>query len=46
MERRLVAILAADVIGYGRLMGKDKAGILEGARSGREELISVQIARA
>jgi len=25
MERRLAAILAADVVGYGRLMGKDEA---------------------
>ncbi len=27
MERRLAAILAADVVGYTRLMGKDEAGI-------------------
>ncbi len=26
MERRLVAILAADVVGYSRLMGEDEAG--------------------
>ncbi len=32
IERRLAAILSADVVGYGRLMGKgkDKAGTLEG----------------
>lgn len=28
MERRLSAILAADVVGYSRLMGKDEAGTL------------------
>lgn len=30
IERRLAANLSADVVGYGRLMGKDKAGTLEG----------------
>ena len=28
MERRLTAILAADVVGYSRLMGIDEAGTL------------------
>ena len=28
MERRLAAILAADVVGYTRLMGADEAGTL------------------
>ena len=28
MERRLTAILAADVVGYSRLMGADEAGTL------------------
>ncbi len=28
MERRLAAILAADVVGYSRLMGRDEAGTL------------------
>ena len=28
MERRLVAILAADVVGYSRLIGADEAGTL------------------
>ena len=27
MERRLAAILVADVAGYSRLMGKDEAGM-------------------
>ncbi len=29
MERRLAAILVADVVGYTRLMGADEAGTLE-----------------
>ncbi len=28
MERRLAALLAADVVGYSRLMGADEAGTL------------------
>jgi class 3 adenylate cyclase len=28
MERRLVAILAADVVGYSRLVGEDEEGTL------------------
>jgi class 3 adenylate cyclase len=28
LERRLAAILAADVVGYSRLMGEDEAGTL------------------
>jgi adenylate cyclase len=27
LERRLAAILAADVVGYSRLMGADEAGL-------------------
>jgi hypothetical protein len=33
--RRLAAILAADVVGYSRLMGEDKAGTL-GVREHRD----------
>ena len=28
MQRRLAAILSADVVGYARLMGEDEAGTL------------------
>jgi class 3 adenylate cyclase len=28
VERRLAAILAADVVGYGRLVGADEAGTI------------------
>jgi TolB-like protein/class 3 adenylate cyclase/Flp pilus assembly protein TadD len=38
MQRRLAAILAADVVGYSRLMGKDEAGVLAELRRLREEL--------
>jgi adenylate cyclase len=36
MERRLAAILAADVVGYSRLMEADEAGTLAALKSHRE----------
>jgi adenylate cyclase len=39
VERRLVAILAADVVGYSRLMRADEAGTLAHLKVLREELI-------
>src|SRR5438046_646963 len=44
MERRLTAILAADVVGYSRLMGADEAGTLAALKSVRTELIDDKIA--
>jgi adenylate cyclase len=44
VERRLAAILAADVAGYSRLMGEDEAGTLSRLRSHRRELIDPKIA--
>ncbi len=44
MERRLTAILAADVVGYSRLMEADEAGTLAALKSLRSELIDPQIA--
>src|SRR5207248_6432180 len=44
MERRLTAILAADVVGYSRLMAKDEAGTLETMKAIRNELIERKIA--
>jgi TolB-like protein/class 3 adenylate cyclase len=44
VERRLAAILAADVAGYSRLMGKDEAGTLARLRGHRRELIDPEIA--
>src|SRR5436305_5623958 len=43
VERRLTAILAADVAGYSRLMGEDEAGTLARLRSHRRELIDPKI---
>jgi TolB-like protein len=39
MERRLAAILAADVVGYGRLMQADEAGTLAALKSRRSEIL-------
>jgi TolB-like protein len=36
VERRLAAILAADVVGYSRLMGEDEAGTARAVREHRE----------
>ncbi len=44
MERRLAAILAADVVGYSRLMGEDEAGTLDRLKSLRRELVQPKIA--
>jgi adenylate cyclase len=44
LERRLAAILAADVVGYSRLMGIDEAGTLARLKALRRDLIEPQIA--
>ncbi|MFQ5973586.1 MAG: adenylate/guanylate cyclase domain-containing protein [Alphaproteobacteria bacterium] len=44
MERRLAAILAADVVGYSRLMEADEAGTLAKLKSHRDELVDPTIA--
>jgi len=44
IERRLAAILAADVAGYSRLMGEDEAGTLARLRTHRRELIDSKVA--
>jgi adenylate cyclase len=36
MERRLAAILAADVVGYSRLMEQDEAGTLSALKAPRK----------
>jgi class 3 adenylate cyclase len=43
VERRLAAILAADVASYSRLMGQDEAGTLARLRAHRRELIDPKI---
>src|SRR6266700_3822536 len=44
VERRLAAILAADVAGYSRLMGFDEEGTLTALKTHRRELIDPKIA--
>jgi adenylate cyclase len=44
VERRLAAIVAADVVGYSRLMGADEIGTLRALRAHRRELIDPTIA--
>ena len=44
IERKLAAILAADVVGYSRLMGVDDEGTLADLNSHRNELIDPSIA--
>ena len=44
VERRLAAIVAADVVGYSRLMGADEVGTLRALQAHRRELIDPTIA--
>jgi class 3 adenylate cyclase len=44
VERRLAAILAADVVGYSRPMGEDEAGTLSRLKAHRKELIEPLLA--
>ncbi|PYI74998.1 MAG: adenylate/guanylate cyclase domain-containing protein [Verrucomicrobia bacterium] len=44
MQRRLAAILAADVVGYSRLMGLDEAGTLAALKTVRADFMDRQIA--
>src|SRR6187397_1066683 len=44
VDRRLAAILAADVAGYSRLMGADEEGTLERLKALRRDLIDPKIA--
>jgi TolB-like protein/class 3 adenylate cyclase len=43
MQRKLSAILAADVVGYSALMNKDEAGTFDRLRTAREQLFEPQI---
>jgi len=45
MERRLAAILAADVVGYSRLMAEDEAGTLARIKTHRGEVLEPAVAR-
>ena len=46
VERRLAAILAADVAGYSRLMGADEEGTLERLKALRRDFIGLKRALA
>jgi adenylate cyclase len=43
VERRLTAILAADVVGYSRLMDADEEGALAALKAIRRELVDPRI---
>jgi adenylate cyclase len=43
MERKLAAILAADIVGYSRLMESDEAGTLATLKSLRAEIVDPKI---
>src|SRR6266567_2054805 len=45
MDRKLAAILAADVVGYSALMERDEAGTHQRLMAGRKELFDPEIAR-
>ncbi len=40
VQRRLAAILAADVVGYSRMMGEDETGTLARLQTIRKELFT------
>ena len=44
VQRRLAAILAADVVGYSRLMGEDESGTLARLKSMRRDVLDPKIA--
>ena len=44
VERRLAAVLAADVAGYSRLMGADEVGTLAALKAHRREIVDPAIA--
>jgi adenylate cyclase len=43
-ERKLAAILAADVVGYSRLMGADEVGTLRALKTVRKEIVDPAVA--
>ncbi|NUS68132.1 MAG: adenylate/guanylate cyclase domain-containing protein, partial [Ensifer adhaerens] len=45
LERRLAAILAADVVGYSRLIGADETGTLAAMKRHKSELVDPKITR-
>jgi class 3 adenylate cyclase len=44
-QRRLAAIVSADVAGYSRLMGRDESGTLAALKAMRQEVVDPPIVR-
>ncbi len=44
VQRRLAAILAADVVGYSRMMREDETGTLARLKALRDELLDPKVA--
>jgi len=44
VQRRLAAIVSADVVGYSRLMGRDEAGTLAGLKALRSDFLHPKVA--
>jgi class 3 adenylate cyclase len=44
-QRRLAAIVAVDVVGYSRLMGRDESGMLTRLKAHRTERLEPTLAR-
>ena len=44
LQRRLAAVVAADVVGYSRLMGIDEVGTLAALKAHRREVVDPAIA--
>jgi adenylate cyclase len=44
-QRRLAAILAADVVGYSRLMERDEAGTMVAIKSRRKDILQPLLAK-
>ncbi|MGA7450003.1 MAG: hypothetical protein WBW73_01555 [Rhodoplanes sp.] len=44
VDRKLAAILAADIVGYSRLMGVDEVGTLRAIKAVRKEVVDPAIA--
>ncbi len=44
VDRRLAAVLAADVVGYSRLMGRDEQGTHDRLKAHRKEFLEPLIA--
>ena len=45
VQRRLAAVMAADVVGYSRLMGQDEAGTLAALKARRKGVLEPVVAR-